>query len=109
MATILKDLGPLTGSIVDVLKGELIEIYGEAVTDLADELEPIAARMALAARRQRFDLVEAGRDQLALLIEQHKLNVLEGRENMVDHLFNLVFPGIFTIASSALRGLKIAP
>lgn len=99
----------LADIIDETIRGELQDILGDIAEDLDTTIRQISARMAIAARRKRPDLVEACKDQLLMAVETRRATI---EENLVPRLDNLLIYGIdflFNGALGAFSTIKVQP
>jgi len=103
------DNSKLADVIDATIRGELQEILGDIAEDLDTTIRQISARMAVAARRKRPDLVEACRDQLALAVETRRAtieeNLLPRMDNLIEYGINFLFNG----ALGAFSTINVQP
>lgn len=109
MANIKRDQAALNAAPAEIIIANLNEFLEGTAEDIDQYGRVIAARLAIAARRDRPDLVEECRDQLALLVDEGKLRVREGK----DEAFNwFLFDGLGLITgliSKVLLSLVVVP
>jgi hypothetical protein len=91
-------IGELEGGLKDLLN----ELIDGSVEDLDGPIRLIAQRMAMAARRQRMDLVEMSKDQLQLIVLEKELRIRSEFDGFWQNLLNI---GINALISGAIGGL----
>ena len=84
------------------LKGLLNDLIDGTVEDLDGPIREIAQRMAMAARRNRMDLVEACKDQLALIVLEKELRVRAEADGWFESVLSI---GINALIAGAIGGL----
>jgi len=84
------------------LKDLLNELIDGSIEDLDGPIRLIAQRMAMAARRQRMDLVEASKDQLALIVLEKELRLRSEADGWFETILGI---GINALISGAIGGL----
>ena len=84
------------------LKGLLNELIDGSIEDLDGPIRLIAERMAMAARRQRMDLVEMCKDQLALIVLEKELRLRSEADGWFETILGI---GINALISGAIGGL----
>lgn len=113
MATIKRDLQVAATELQSAVMGELNAIFGSAADKLEVDVARIAQRMAVAARRQDSKQGDALRaecaDQLELLIVEAELEALQGRDNLLDHFFQITFGSLVAVAAGGLRSITAVP
>lgn len=95
----IKGLGDALSLGLKDLLGELID---GSITDLDGPIREIAGRLALAAKRKRPDLVEACKDQLALIVLEKELRLKAGVGDLFEGILTI---GINALVSGAIGGL----
>lgn len=102
MAHIQQDMAGLG----DALAGEVRNILGSliegSIKDLDGPIREISARLAMAAKRKRPDLVEACKDQLSMIVIEKELEVRSGVGDAFDSILNL---GLNALVNGAIGGL----
>jgi hypothetical protein len=92
--------------LIDEIEGGLKDLLNElidgSVEDLDGPIRLIAQRMAMAARRQRMDLVEMSKDQLQLIVLEKELRIRAEFDGFWENLLNM---GINALISGAIGGL----
>jgi hypothetical protein len=82
------------------------EILGQLIDGTIEELDgpirDISARLTMAARRKRMDLVEASKDQLALIVLEKRLRVEQMGSDLVGRLLGM---GVDALIGGAIGGL----
>lgn len=84
---------------VKQLVGELIE---DTIEDLDGPIREISARLAMAARRKRHDLVAASKDQLAIIVLEKRLRLEQEGSGLWETMLNM---GIDLLVNGAIGGL----
>lgn len=93
---------PLLQGIEGGLKGILKGILDESIADLDGPIREISQRLAMAARRNREDLVLACKDQLSLIVLERDLKI---REGLGGFWRSIMSTGIDAVISGAVGGL----
>jgi hypothetical protein len=88
------------------LKELLDGLIDGAVTDLDGPVRETAQRMTLAAKRGRYDLVEASRDQLALLVLEKELRLKVEGFGLFEQILGMGINALINGAIAGLGGLK---
>ena len=103
------DNGKLISQIDTAIRDELREILGDIAEDVDTTIRQVSARLALAARKRRPDLVERCKDQLQLTVETRRALI---EENMIPRLDGLIMTGInflFNGALGAFASMNVVP
>jgi len=109
MPTVKQNLKPLQDSLGDALLGQLRGILGDAVEDLDGPARQSMALMAVAARRNKPELVAECRDQIMGLLVENELRALEGKEAMLDLVLGKGLDALFAVAVGGLASLTVVP
>ncbi len=84
------------------LKELLSELIDGSIKDLDGPIREIAARLTLAAKRKRKDLVDECRDQLALIIIEKELRLKAGAGELWEMVLGV---GLNALVNGAIGGL----
>ena len=84
---------------VEQILGQLID---GSLEDLEGPIREIANRLAMAARRRRFDLVAACKDQLMLIVLENRLSLHDAGEGLFKELLGM---GVDLLVGAAIGGL----
>jgi hypothetical protein len=93
---------PLLDAMENGVKGILGELIDGTIEDLDGPIREISARLALAARRGRKDLVDASKDQLAIIVLEKRLRIEGAGDGMFEQLLGM---GIDALIGGAIGGL----
>jgi len=97
------NMQPLADGFQDAIMSQLREILGGAADAIDGPARAISSRMAIAARRNAPALVAECKAQLRLLLEQHKLKALAGKEAVLDMILGKGLDALFNVAVGGLR------
>lgn len=93
-------------ALLDGMEKGVKEIMGSlidgSIEDLDGPIREISARLAMSARRNRPDLVEACRDQLQLLALEKQLRIQTEGTGLLDMMLNM---GVNALINGAIGGL----
>ena len=84
------------------LKDILSEVIDGTISDLDGPVREISARLTMAARRGRMDLVQASKDQLLLIILEKELRLKSSSSGFLDTIINV---GVNALISGAIGAL----
>jgi hypothetical protein len=93
---------PLLDGMEQGLKDILNTLIDGTVEDLDGPIREISARLTMAARRNRPDLVEACKDQLQLVVLEKELRLRSEADGFLDTFLSM---GINALISGAVGGL----
>lgn len=93
---------PLLDSMESGLKDILNSLIDGTIEDLDGPIREISARLSLAARRGRSDLVAACKDQLQLVVLEKELRLRSEADGFLDTFLSM---GINALISGAVGGL----
>jgi hypothetical protein len=96
---------PLVDAMESGIKDILGEIIDGTITDLDGPVREIAARLTMAARRGRPDLVEASKDQLTLIVLEKELRLRSEADDFLDTVLKV---GINALINGAVGALATA-
>lgn len=109
MSQVKHDLEKVAQELGDALIGQFNTIVEDGMADLDGPVREIAARMAVAARRQDQALMEACRDQLALVIQEREIQLKAGASGVMDFLIERGITLLVNGAIAGLAGLRVTP
>lgn len=104
---IKQDMNALTGALEGGLKELLGQLIDGSISSLDGPIRETAARLALAAKRQRADLVEECKDQLTLIILEKELRLKAGANDLWQSILGLGLNALVNGAIGGLSALKI--
>jgi hypothetical protein len=93
---------PLQDAMEEGLKSIVGNLIDGSIEDLDGPIRLIAQRLTMAARRKRMDLVEASKDQLALIVLEKRLRVEQMGSDLVGQLLGM---GVDALIGGAIGGL----
>jgi len=99
---IQKDMKALAGAMESGVKAILSQLIDGAITDLDGPIRDTAARLTLASRRGRQDLVDESRDQLALIIMEKERRLKVSGYDVLDTVLGI---GLNALVNGAIAGL----
>lgn len=99
---IIQDWGQLSNDLEAGLRSILNELIDDTITELDGPIRSISARLAMAARRKRGDLVEECKDQLLLIVVEKEMKL---RGVSYDALGSLLSMGMNALVNGAIAGL----
>lgn len=95
--------------LVDAMESGVKDILNElidgTVSDLDGPVREISARLTMAARRNRPDLVQACKDQLLLIVLEKELTLRSTADGWLDTVLNV---GINALINGAVGALAAA-
>jgi len=103
--TMANQFQPLVDAMESGVKDILGEIIDGSVEDLDGPVREIAARLTMAARRGRLDLVQACQDQLLLIVLEKELRLRSEADGFLDTMLNV---GINALVNGAIGALASA-
>jgi len=96
--------------LVDAMESGVKEILAElidgTVTDLDGPVREISARLTMAARRNRPDLVQMCKDQLLLIVLEKELTLRSTADGWLDTVLNVGINALINGAIGALASAK---
>jgi len=104
--TIKKDWEFVTKELERGLRGVLDELIDGTITELDGTVRLTAQRMVLAAKRGQYDLVEASKDQLAMLVIEKELRLKVEGFGLFERLLSMGINALISGAVAGLGGLK---
>lgn len=109
MPTLKQDLEAVAAGLEGGLKTLLGQLIEGTISDLDGPIRETSMRLAVAAKRKRQDLVDASKDQLALLLmeNEHRLRAEAG--GFLDFALTAGLQLLFDGAVAGLSGLRVAP
>ena len=84
------------------IKEILNNLIDGSIEELDGPIRDISARLTMAARRKRMDLVEASKDQLALIVLEKRLRIEEEGSSIFESMLGM---GINVLINGAIDGL----
>lgn len=109
MSQVKHDLETVARELGDALLDQLDSIVEEGMEDLDGPVRRISERMAEAARRGNQELMEACRDQLLLVVQEHEIRFKAGTEGILDFLIERGITLLINGAIAGLAGLRVTP
>lgn len=95
--------------LVDAMESGVKDILGSLIDGSIEELDgpirEISARLTMAARRGRMDLVQASRDQLEMLVLEKQLRVSMEGTGIMDTILSV---GVNALINGAIGALASA-
>jgi len=88
------------------VKDILAELIDGTVSDLDGPVRDISARLTMAARRNRPDLVQASKDQLLLIVLEKELTLRSTADGWLDTMLNVGINALINGAIGALASAK---
>ena len=88
------------------VKDILAELIDGTVSDLDGPVREISARLTMAARRNRPDLVQASKDQLLLIVLEKELTLRSTADGWLDTMLNVGINALINGAIGALASAK---
>lgn len=104
---IQQDMESLTGALTGGLKELLGDMIDGSISDLDGPIRSIAARLALAATRKRYDLVDECKDQLLLIIMEKELRLKAGVGELWEQMLGMGLNALVNGAIGGLGALKV--
>lgn len=104
---IKQDMAALEGALEGGLKGLLNELIDGAITDLDGPIRLAAQRLALAARRNKPELVAEVRDQLAVIVLEKELRLKSGGSALLETVLGIGLNALVNGAIGGLGSLKV--
>lgn len=104
---IKQDMAGLATALEGGIKELLGELIDGSIKDLDGPIREIAARLALAAKRKRYDLVEESRDQLALIILEKELRLKADAFDLWEKVLGMGLNALVNGAIGGLGALKV--
>ena len=101
---ITQDWKSLGAALEGGVKELLNELIDGSIKDLNGPIREIAARLTLAAKRKRKDLVDECRDQLALIILEKELRLKAGAGDLWEKMLGI---GLNALVNGAIGGLGV--
>ena len=89
------------------LKDILNEVIDGTYEDLDGPVRDIAARMTMAARRNRMDLVQACKDQLLLIVLEKELRLRSESSGFLDTIISVGVNALINGALGALASQRV--
>lgn len=86
------------------IKDILGQVIDGTISDLDGPVRDIAARLTMAARRNRPDLVQACQDQLLLLVLEKEMRLRSSSNGFLDSMLNV---GINALVNGAMAALVV--
>lgn len=109
MSQVKHDLEKVAQELGDALIDQFNGVIEGGIADLDGPVRAIAARMAVAARRKDQGLMEACRDQLALVFQEREIQVKAGAGSILDFLVERGVTLLVNGAIAGLSGLRVTP
>jgi len=97
---------PLLDSMESGLKDILDQLIDGTAENLDGPVREIASRLTLAARRNRMDLVDACKDQLALIVLEKELRLRSDADDFMDTLISVGINALINGAVGALASTR---
>lgn len=110
MSQIKHDLDAVAKEMGNALIGQFNDILDKGIGDLEGPIRAISMRMALAARHQNPELVQACKDQLALILQEHEVELkATAGGGVLDFIVNNGVTLLVNGAVAGLTGLRVTP
>ena len=109
MSQVKHDLDAVARELGDALIGQFNTILEDGIGDLEGPVRQISVNMAAAARRADQGLMDACRDQLALLVDENEIRAKASSGAVVDFLVERGVTLLVNGAIGGLAGLRVTP
>ncbi len=109
MSQIQHDLEAVARELGDALLDQFNGVIEGGIEDLEGPVREIASRMAVAARRKNQDLMDACRDQLALVVQEKEIQVKAAKSGVMDFILERGVTLLVNGAIAGLSGLRVTP
>ncbi len=109
MPTVKQDWGALKGELEAGVKDILGRMIDGTVEDLEGPIKEIGSSLLLAVKRRRWDLVDASKDQLALIAIEKGLILQYEAEGLLEKMLGMGLDMLVKGAIGGLGSLTVTP
>ena len=108
MANVKKDHGAIAAGLEQGIKEMFNGLIDDTIADIDGPIREASVQMATAAQLGRYDLVDAVRDQMHLLVLEKKLKAYLDVD-LVGIMIQMGTKALFDGAIAGLAGMKVTP
>lgn len=109
MSQVKHDMEAVAKELGDALIDQFNSIVESGMKDLDGPVREIATRMAIAARLKNQYLMDACRDQLALVLQERQIQVKASAGGVMDFIVQRGVTLLINGAIAGLAGLRVTP